>query len=71
MEDGYYWCVREQDGTKFVALREAGSWYVPGVRSPVADPSLRLVCPVEDPDYDQVEGVRAALLRGEGRGLPV
>jgi hypothetical protein len=37
--DGYHWFRLDDDGgTTFIALREEGLWYVPGVEEPV-DPS--------------------------------
>lgn len=51
MDDGYYWArCRADEGTTFIALREEGLWYLPGVAEPVDFDKNEIVCRVLRPD---------------------
>lgn len=50
-EDGYYWCrCRTDEGTTFIALREDGLWYLPGIEQTVEFDQNEVLCRVQRPD---------------------
>jgi hypothetical protein len=53
MQDGYYWCVAP-DKTLFVALREKGAWWIPGVENDVSE-DLNILCAVIRPELQLAE----------------
>jgi hypothetical protein len=48
-KDGYYWTRHAE--TVFVALRQNGRWYVPGVGKAVAFDTRQIICKVCAPDH--------------------
>lgn len=52
MDNGYYW-IRHSEGTTFMALLEAGCWYVPGVREVADIEPFQVISEVEGPRLDK------------------